>query len=97
VRAYSSDRQIHVQFRNPCRKGRSINSEKLFLPFDEGGQSIGLPLCYRLVKSMGGILSFAQEGEQALFTVSLPTEVDEEREVRGLRRMPLAETVSGDH
>jgi signal transduction histidine kinase len=49
-----------------------MNQESLFLPFDEGGRSIGLPLCYRLVKSMGGVLSLVQEKGSVTFTVSLP-------------------------
>ena len=49
-----------------------INQESLLLPFDEGGRIIGQPLCYRPVKSMGGVLSFAQVNEGVTFTVSLP-------------------------
>lgn len=46
--------------------------ELLFLPFDKGGETIGLPLCYRLLRKMGGLLSFAQEPGHVIFTVSVP-------------------------
>ena len=72
ISTYESADDIHIEFRNPSRETKTINQEKLFLPFDEGGRSIGLPLCYRLVKSMGGVLSFAQEKGSVMFTVSLP-------------------------
>ncbi len=76
----SQERQrVHIEFRNRTNKPKIKNPEVLFLPFDEGGQSIGLPLCYRLVKNMGGVLSFAQEQNLVVFTVSLPKagEIDE--------------------
>jgi nitrogen-specific signal transduction histidine kinase len=42
------------------------------MPFSEGGESIGLPLCYRLLKDMGGLLSFSAENGYTVFTVFLP-------------------------
>lgn len=72
IRSFESNDHIHVEFKNVSPRAKAIDPESLFLPFDEGGQSIGLPLCYRLVKNMGGLLSFLQEGNHAIFTVSLP-------------------------
>jgi two-component system sensor histidine kinase HydH len=72
ILTYRDVRGVHIEFRNQTNKPKIKNPELLFLPFDEGGQSIGLPLCYRLVKSMGGLLSFAQEQNHVVFTVSLP-------------------------
>jgi PAS domain S-box-containing protein len=46
--------------------------ELLFLPFMEGEERMGLPLSYRLVKNMGGALTFSQQGGEAVFTVQLP-------------------------
>lgn len=47
--------------------------ELLFLPFEEGEERVGLPLAHRVVKNMGGSLSFEQtEDGQAVFTVRLP-------------------------
>jgi len=55
--------------------------ELLFLPFEEEGERMGLPLASRLVKNMGGSLTFEQTDErQAVFTVRLPLgETDLER------------------
>ncbi|WP_300154393.1 response regulator [Solidesulfovibrio sp.] len=44
----------------------------LFLPFQEGEERMGLPLAYRIVKNMGGSLTFSQIGPEAAFTVQLP-------------------------
>jgi PAS domain S-box-containing protein len=53
---------------NPVRE-----PELLFLPFEEGGERMGLPLARRLVKNMGGALTFEQTGDgQEVFTVRLP-------------------------
>lgn len=46
--------------------------ELLFLPFEEGDERMGLPLSYRIVKNMGGALTFSQIGPEAAFTVQLP-------------------------
>ncbi|UJX39439.1 response regulator [Desulfovibrio sp. JY] len=46
--------------------------ELLFLPFEEGAERLGLPLAYRIVKNMGGSLTFFQLGGEAAFTVQLP-------------------------
>jgi PAS domain S-box-containing protein len=44
--------------------------ELLFLPFEVGDERMGLPLSYRIVKNMGGSLTFGQNGEAA-FTLQL--------------------------
>ena len=73
IKTFESDQNVHTYFKNQtCSSKKQNDTELLFLPFDEGGQSIGLPLSYRLVKSMGGVLSVAQEKEAMIFTVSLP-------------------------
>jgi PAS domain S-box-containing protein len=60
------------------RLGASLPSpiqepELLFLPFEEGGERMGLPLARRLVKNMGGALTFEQTDDgQAVFNVRLP-------------------------
>ncbi|HML59727.1 MAG TPA: response regulator [Solidesulfovibrio sp.] len=49
------------------------DAEKVFLPFDAGGDTIGLPVCFRLVRSMGGALRFEQQGGKGLFLLSIMT------------------------
>jgi PAS domain S-box-containing protein len=72
IRTFESEQDLYIEFKNPG-SGREVeHPELLFMPFDEGGESIGLPLCYRLLKNMGGLLSFSQEEDHMVFTVSLP-------------------------
>jgi PAS domain S-box-containing protein len=47
--------------------------EKVFLPFDDGGDSIGLPVCYRLMRTMGGALRFEQNEGRGWFIMSVLT------------------------
>lgn len=49
-----------------------VDPELLFLPFEEGDERMGLPLSYRVVKNMGGSLTFSQHGHEAIFTLQLP-------------------------
>ena len=72
VKSYESDKEVHIEFKNQAGSLKVKHPETLFMPFAEGGQSFGLPLCYRLLKDMGGLLSLAQEDESIVFTVSLP-------------------------
>jgi len=73
ITAFETDRNLHINFRNPASGIKLKKPELLFLPFDEGGESIGLPLCFQLLKKMGGILSCRQENDHVTFTVSVPT------------------------
>jgi PAS domain S-box-containing protein len=77
IKTYESDQNLHIDFRNPVCGPLVEDPEVLFLTLDEGGQSIGLPLCYRLVKNLDGMLSFAQEDNCAVFTISLPKTVQQ--------------------
>lgn len=72
IKTFGSDHNLHIDFRNNVRTKKIRDPEQLFLPFDEGGQSIGLPLCYKLIKNMGGLLSLEQKENYMTFTVSLP-------------------------
>lgn len=72
VRSYETDQDVQVEFRNP-RQGLKIrNPDALFMPFADGGNSFGLPLCHRLLKDMGGLLTFVEDGDFLVFTVSIP-------------------------
>ena len=42
-----------------------------------------LPLSYRLLREMGGLLSFAQEVRDRVFTVALPKSPPQEAELEG--------------
>lgn len=71
LRSFDSERFLHLEVGGD--QARPVEDvEKLFLPFDEGGESIGLPTCYRLMRSMGGSLGFEQKDGKGAFTMSVP-------------------------
>ena len=72
IRTFESEQDLYVEFKNPSSEPEVKHPELLFMPFAEGGESIGLPLCYRLLRNMGGFLSYASEKDHMVFTVSLP-------------------------
>ena len=72
IRTFQSEQDLYIEFKNPIPAQEVKHPELLFMPFAEGGESIGLPLCYRLLKNMGGLLSYTSEGNHMAFTVSLP-------------------------
>ncbi|MFH1122870.1 MAG: ATP-binding protein [Pseudomonadota bacterium] len=72
VRTYESGGNVHVEFKGEPRGAVSGDLEKLFMPFAEEDPGTGLPLSYRLLKDMGGFLSYSQEGGALVFTVSFP-------------------------
>jgi PAS domain S-box-containing protein len=72
IRTFESEQDLYIEFKNPTPGQEIKHPELLFMPFAEGGESIGLPLCYRLLKNMGGLLSYTSEKDYMAFTVSLP-------------------------
>ncbi|GAB6038076.1 response regulator [Fundidesulfovibrio butyratiphilus] len=71
IRLFASEKYVHVEVGGEQAKPVE-DAEKLFLPFDEGGDTIGLPYCHRLLRSTGGSLTFEQKDAKGVFTVSLP-------------------------
>jgi len=69
--AVSGDGFVHLEVGGDQAHAVS-DLEKVFLPFDDGGESIGLPVCYRLMRSMGGSLRFEQKEGQGRFIMSVP-------------------------
>ena len=72
IKLYESGESVHIDFKNKLVGYKIKDPKLLFLPFDNGGQAFGLPLCYRLLKNMDGLLSFSQEEDHVIFTVTLP-------------------------
>lgn len=72
VKTFADSNSLYIEFRSPGAAPAAKDPELMFLPFDQGGESIGLPLAYRLTKDMGGVLSCAPEDGASIFTVSLP-------------------------
>jgi PAS domain S-box-containing protein len=75
AKTWSDEQNLYAAFKSPLAGEKIKEPELLFLPFDDGGESIGLPFAYRLVKDMGGLMGFSQEENYCLFTVSLPKHV----------------------
>ena len=75
IRTFESEQDLYIEFKNPSSEPEVKHPELLFMPFAEGGESIGLPLCYRLLRNMGGLLSYTSEKDHMVFTVSLPKAV----------------------
>ena len=71
IKSFESERDLYIEFKNPTPRLEVKHPELLFMPFAEGGESIGLPLCYRLLKNMGGQLTFTQEKDYMVIRVSL--------------------------
>ncbi len=74
ISSSQSAEDVLISFRNRMPSSKPIDSELLFLPFDQGGQSIGMPFCYKVLREMGGFISFEQKEDVVVFTVSLPKE-----------------------
>jgi two-component system sensor histidine kinase HydH len=72
IKTWETEQDILTEFANQAPGLRVKHPEQLFMPFADEGESIGLPLSYRLLKDMGGILSFSQAKDCIVFTVTLP-------------------------
>ena len=83
ITSYESDQNIQIDFRIPVLKRKIKDPEMFFLPFDETSQNFGLSLSFRLLKDMGGLLSYSQEGEDVIFSVSLLRAIRIDREEIG--------------
>ena len=72
IRSFEDGQNLCIEFKSQALDLKNEDPETLFMPFAEGGNSVGLPLCHRLLEDMGGHLSFVQDQDYIVFTVSLP-------------------------
>ncbi|MGD9157497.1 MAG: response regulator [Desulfobacteraceae bacterium] len=72
IKTYESDNKCHIEFKNKVKNKKTEDPDLFFLPFNSSEKEIGLPLSYRLLKDIGGLLSYSQEEKERVFTVSLP-------------------------
>lgn len=77
VKTFEGENNLNITLRSPGG-GKFKDPDMLFLPFDEGGESIGMPLCYRLLKDMGGILTFSKAPDHITFSIALPKSPQED-------------------
>lgn len=71
IKSFENDLEIHIEFINKVAGAKNTRSDTLFMPFAEVTKSFSLPLCYRLLKDMGGLLSYSQDSDCNTVTVSL--------------------------
>jgi PAS domain S-box-containing protein len=72
IRTFEGEDNLHVEFKNPAAELELKNPEQPLMPFDDSEQETSLSLSYRLLRNMGGLLSFARDRSDMIFTVSLP-------------------------
>ena len=77
VKTFESEKSIHIELKSKGEQPVAKDAESFFMPFGEGDQAIGLPLSYRLLKIMGGLLSFSRSENDMIFTVSIPKKISE--------------------
>jgi PAS domain S-box-containing protein len=71
IRTYHGQYSVFVDLRTQVPEGMVGDLELLLHPFEESGESLGISSSFKLLKGMGGGLSFSQVENRATFTVSL--------------------------
>ena len=72
IKSCVSEDSVCLEFENRMEKKSVTDPQTLFRPIEEGGGSIGLPLSFRIIKNLGGSLSFRKRGDSAVFRIELP-------------------------
>ncbi|MBW1782613.1 MAG: response regulator [Deltaproteobacteria bacterium] len=80
IRTFEKRGNVNIEFKYRGQKTDGKYVDKALMPFGEGRQGTVLPLSSRLLRQMGGFLSYSQEPDHMVFTVSLP-----------IRRKPVTE------
>jgi len=75
ISTFEGEDHIHVEFRIRRIKAAADHPDEFSSPFNDHQKNKGLSLSYRLLKEMGGFLSFTQEKEHNVFTISLSKSV----------------------
>lgn len=65
-------RNQQIRFENTVIESGIAREKARFLPFAENVQSPGMPLTYRLLKDIGGLMSYHREKDMTCYTVTLP-------------------------
>ena len=77
IRTYEGDENLYVEFRSHLLENHSKIEKELLSPFDPDEKRGDLSLSYKLLRQMGGLLSYVQEGDARVFTVALPKKPDQ--------------------
>lgn len=70
IETFESDHNVHISVRTPLR-GKIKDPEHVFIPFGENQEEISVPICFRLLRGMGGFFSLTQEDDTVVFAASL--------------------------
>lgn len=74
VRTYERRENVNIELRYRSPETRLEDADKALMPFGEERQGTALPLSSRLIRQMDGFLSYSQEPDDVVLTVSLPSE-----------------------
>ena len=72
IRTFENRGNVNIEFKNRVPKTKGKGADRVLMPFGEGYRGTVLPLSSRLLRQMGGFLSYSQELNEMVFTVSLP-------------------------
>jgi len=71
LKTYHGEHKIFVDMISSVASNRLMDPELMLLPFEEGAKWTGISSTFKLLKGMGGALSFDKRDSKAIFTVSL--------------------------
>ena len=71
VKTYYGEHSIYVDMISLVAEKKLWDPELMLLPLEEGGEGTGISSTFKLLKEMGGALSFSKFASKAKFTVSL--------------------------
>jgi two-component system sensor histidine kinase HydH len=80
IRTYGGDENSYVEFRSRSYQEHGKIEKELLRPFDPDEQRGDLAMSYKVLRNMGGLLSFAQDGKYRAFIVALPKSSIQEEE-----------------
>jgi PAS domain S-box-containing protein len=71
IKTFPDDQNIHITFQNLTSGTKIKDPELMLLPFEGERPNIGMPICFRLLEDMDGILSCTQEEDSMLVSITL--------------------------
>ena len=70
IETFQTDQNVHISVRAPLRH-KIVDPEHVFIPFGENSEEISVPICFRLLRGMGGHLSLTQQEDSVVFAAAL--------------------------
>jgi len=79
IESFATDQNVHVSVKAPLQH-EIKDPEHIFIPFvEETRKEISVPICFRIIRGMGGQLSLMQQGESVVFAASLLKAVEQQQ------------------